>query len=125
MSLKTDIRNAVSNVIENLVNEGLAKRVTYNQPSAVSYNSETGAVTTTNITKANVAGVFAKFDSRKIDGEFIRPHDEKFITTVKALGGVVPTVSDTILLGTVDYDIVRIMTPPSDEVHILHVRKRG
>lgn len=106
----------------NLAGEIVVAHV-YHQTSAVTYNTATGTPTNTQPTTPTVSVIVGKYSQREIDGQRIRVGDEKLIVKAAELGGIVPTVDDYLIAGSVRRDVVSIELDPTGTVYILQTRK--
>ncbi len=95
----------------------------YVSVTGTSYNTATGAITKTSVNKNNVPIVFSSYNKREIDGEAIRPEDQK--ATVAYLHLLVsPSLNDTITRpdGTV-WAVVGVRTDLPTAYYELQVRR--
>ena len=119
MGLKETIQAAVQSGLKGLGN--LQPNLTYQAAGTPSYNATTGAssVTTTSYT---VPGTFAAYRKDEIDGQVIRPEDQKCLIGALALP-VTPTVNDQIVNGTETWLVVGVRIDPAGALWVLQVRR--
>lgn len=121
MSLRDAIQQAVQTGMIAL--DDLVARATYTSVSTPSYNATTGAIAAASTALPGVPIVFTSYDTREIDGETIRPEDQKAIIATLDLAAT-PTKNDTITKadGTV-WSVVDIKTDPAGAAWVLQVRR--
>jgi hypothetical protein len=93
MSLREQIRQAVQTGIAAM--DDLAEQATYTSVATPSYDPATGAITKPSTAYAAVPMVFTSYSRKEIDGEVIRPEDQKAVIAQLSLTPV-PTLNDTI-----------------------------
>jgi len=117
----------LSETIQKFVQSGLKatgnlrKAATYQVAGTPVYNPTTGTPTVSTTTYA-IEALFTSFSDREIDGDRIRPEDQKCLVAGLDLA-VTPGKNDTILVGTAVWSVVEIRGIPSDGLWILQVRR--
>lgn len=120
-------------LVQTAIQQGLAalrdpaldvqKLVTYTSVATPSYDPATGAITTPSAAYPDVPAVFTSYGRKEIDGETIRPEDQKAVIAQLDLM-LVPTLNDTITRadGSV-WSVVDVMTDPAGAAWVLQVRR--
>lgn len=121
MSLRQQIRQAVQTGINAL--DDLAERARYTSVRTPNYDALTGTISKPTLAYPNVPMVFTSYSRQEIDGETIRPEDQKAVIAQLALEPV-PTLNDTITRpdGSV-WTVVGIRTDPASAAWVLQVRR--
>lgn len=103
--------------------DDLAELATYTSVATPSYDPSTGTITTPSARYPDVPIVFTSYARKEIDGEVIRPDDQKAIIAQLALTPS-PTLNDTMTRadGTV-WTVVAVMADPAGAAWILQVRR--
>lgn len=120
MSLATDIQRAVKTGVAAL--SGIAESVTYRSAADPTYNTTTGtpATTTTDVT---VSVVFAAYRREEIDGEVIRPEDQKCLIPASGFSPT-PGVNDQIVRANGEvWSVQGIQKDPAAALWVLTVRR--
>ena len=120
MGLKETILGAVKAGFGALGN--LKESVTYKSFAASStYDPATGTVTRVE-TSYTLSGLFLEYAKRDIDGEQIKPHDQKFLFQQADLS-VTPTLQDRITRATgANWEIVGVSEDPAHATWEVQVR---
>lgn len=120
MGLRETIQNAIKSGMNAMGN--IQETVTYTSVSTTSYNTTTGAITTTKTT-TTVAVVFDSYSRREMDGDTIRPEDQKVLVAKGNLTPI-PGLNDTITRsdGTV-WSVLSVETDPVNAHWQLQVRR--
>lgn len=120
MTLVTDIQRAVKAGVGALT--GIAESVTYRSAADPTYNTTTGALTTT-MTDVTVSVVFAGYRRDEIDGEVIRPEDQKCLIPTKDFSPT-PGVNDQITRASGEvWSVQGIGKDPASALWVLNVRR--
>ena len=121
MSLRAVIQQAVQTGIAAM--DDLAEQATYTSVATPSYDPATGTITKPSASYAAVPMVFTSYARKEIDGEVIRPEDQKAVIAQLSLTPV-PTLNDTItrMDGSV-WNVVSVMTDPAGAAWVLQVRR--
>ena len=120
MGLKETIAGAVKSGFSALGN--LAESVSYLAYSASStYNPTTGTETRSE-TSYSVSGLFLEYSKRDIDGQQIKPHDQKFLFQQASLA-VRPTLQDRLLRTDGKYwEVISVSEDPAHATWELQMR---
>ena len=122
MSLKTTIQRAAQKAFQ--VTESLQETITYQVMGPVTHDTATGRSTTPVLETHLLRVLFARYDSKYVDGVNILAEDRKLlISKSEIISGLEPKIQDKILAADGRWDIVRDMTEPSDSIVILQVRR--
>lgn len=99
----------------------IKESITYKSYSASSsYDADSGTVTRTE-TSTTLSGVFMDYTNREIDGEVIRPRDQKFLFR-QALLAVAPTLNDRIVRSGKTWEVFGVEQDPAAATWTLQVR---
>lgn len=119
MGLKETIQQAVKSGLAGLDN--LQGTVTYRAAGTPSYNATTGASTLT-MTDYTVPATFARYRKEDIDGDAIRPEDQKCLIGATHLA-VTPTLNDTIVNGATTWVVQGAQIDPAGALWVIQVRR--
>lgn len=92
----------------------------YAYSASSSYDPDTGNVTRTE-TLTTVSGKFLQYSAREIDGEVIKPRDEKFIFQQASLA-TDPIPNDRLVFGGKTWEVVGVTQDPAGATWELQVR---
>lgn len=120
MGLKATIAAAVSAGFKAL--DDLPEIVTYLARSASSTYDPTTGTSTRNEAPYTLGGLFLEYSKREIDGEQVKPHDQKFLFQQADLA-VRPTLSDRILRADGKYwEVLAVNEDPAHATWDLQIR---
>lgn len=121
MGLRETIQKAVKTGLEATGN--IRQTSTYNVAGTPTYNPTTG--TGTNPTTAySCKAIFASFDKREIDGDVIKPEDQKVLMAPHYIPGITPTLNDTIVdEAGVTWQVQGAQKDPTTSIWVLQVRR--
>lgn len=121
MSLGDIIRQAVQDGIVAL--DDLVPPCIYTSVVDPSYDAATGTITKPSAAYAEIPILFTSYERNEIDGEAIRPEDQKAIVAQLALPPA-PTLNDTITRadGTV-WTVLSVGQDPARATWVLQVRR--
>ena len=121
MGLRETIQNAVQSGMNAMGN--IQESVTYTAVSETAYNTTTGAMTVTKQTYAAVKAVFDQYSRKEMDGDAIRPEDQKVLIAKKNLTPI-PGLNDTITRADATvWSVISVQTDPVNAHWQLQVRR--
>lgn len=119
MGLQETIQRAVKSGLTALDN--LQQTVSYRAASAPSYDPTTGAPSVSR-TGSTVKAMFVRYRKDEIDGDAIRPEDQKVL--IGALGlGLTPTLNDTIVRDSETWLVQGAQLDPAGALWVIQVRR--
>lgn len=119
MGLKETIQQAVKGGLAGLGN--LQGSVTYRAAGNPVYNATTGA-TALAMTDYTVPATFVRYRKEDIDGDAIRPEDQKCLIGATHLT-VTPTLNDTIVDGATTWIVQGGQIDPAGALWVIQVRR--
>ncbi len=93
MGLRDTLNNVVKSAMAAI--DDIPELCTYVNTTATTYTAASGTITKTSTTYPNVKLVFLEYTNREVDGQAIRPQDQRVIFSTLDLP-ITPTTSDTI-----------------------------
>lgn len=97
--------------------------VVFRSMSPGAYNPTTGVAGATFGSTAVARALLARFDAKDIDGNVVKPTDQKVLIAAVDLPGVAPKTADKIGISGVDWLVQRVLLDPTGALHVLHVRR--
>lgn len=88
-----------------------------------SYNPDTSALTTVETT-TTITGVVSQYDKREIDGESIRPNDQKILLQQSLLSAA-PTINDRVVIDGISWAVIDMRQDPAGATWTLQVRTQN
>jgi len=120
MGLKETIAGAVSAGFTALGN--LVESVTYKAQGATSAYDVTSGTYLRSETLLTASGLFLEYQKREVDGEQIKPHDQRFLIQQASLT-VTPTLQDRILRADgKHWEVIAVKQDPAHVTWELQVR---
>lgn len=121
MGLRETIQNAIQSGMNAMGN--IQESVTYTAVSETAYNTATGAMTVTKQTYTAVKAVFDQYSRKEMDGDAIRPEDQKVLIAKKNLTPI-PGLNDTITRADATvWSVISVQTDPVNAHWQLQVRR--
>lgn len=125
MSLKSQIRNATRQAMR--AQRTLREKITYTvRGSEETYDANSDTMTFPTDSKENVTAFFSSFEEKDVDGDAIRPMDERCTIELRHIPGVEPKENDFITRTGAKagvWEIKNVKLPTAVAVAILQVRR--
>lgn len=124
MSLNDLVRKTVHNGLNFAVRQKLGGYGTYTHiDDTAVYDKETDTMVGSDVVLTNIPMVRTSLKANEYDWEKVLQTDSKIIISAISLGDIVPKEDDRIEFENIQWEIIRITTPPSSPSYSFIVRK--